>query len=507
MRVFMVGIMFIMLSFGGTECMALSSAQLNKKFDSIRYNTPKLIAFLYNFPKGADLHNHASGAAYVENFLKLAAKKGYYYDKNKLKIVKSPDAVDGNYISVKELINNDKELKKYLDIVSMRGWHKNTMSGSEHFFRTFQHLGFGELENEVLATIIARNYDQKIEYIEFMYSIPVAEYIEGLKTILPENKFKIADIAGYKTIINKFFTGNNFDDAVKKAMGAREKAINTILHEKYKINSEINKPDIIVKYIPQLTRLASTNYEFFINAVIYMKASQVDENIVASNMVQEEAGLNSLINFKNQMEILDSLWKLLGKPQMALHAGELVLRESPVEPMRNRISQSIIKGHATRIGHGVAIGWEKNVAKTLAMMKDKGIAVEICLSSNDVILDVSGKDHPLAMYMEAGVPITLATDDEGISRSNLTMEYVRAAQEHNLSYAQLKEISKNGLKYSFLGGKGIYGKDWKVNKKYKKYLKGKLPNIDKKINPKQYLQIRHERNLKNFENTAFKYIK
>ena len=78
--------------------------------------------------------------------------------------------------------------------------------------------------------------------------------------------------------------------------------------------------------------------------------------------------------------------------------------------------------------------------------------VEINLSSNDLILGVRGKDHPLPVYRKHGVPVALSTDDEGVSRSHLTEEYLRAALTYDLSYADLKEMARNSLEYSFLPG-------------------------------------------------------
>lgn len=111
--------------------------------------------------------------------------------------------------------------------------------------------------------------------------------------------------------------------------------------------------------------------------------------------------------------------------------------------------------------------------------------------------NVSGNDHPIAMYKAAGVPITLATDDEGISRSNLSMEYVKAAQEHNLSYSFLKEIARNALKYSFVEGDGIYGSDGLVLSKYRNTL-SVMPNIAE-VGVRAYLQIRFEQDMQKFE--------
>ena len=44
----------------------------------------------------------------------------------------------------------------------------------------------------------------------------------------------------------------------------------------------------------------------------------------------------------------------------------------------------------------------------------------------------------------------LSTDDEGVSRSNLTMEYVKAVQRYDLGYDDIKTISRDCLAHSFL---------------------------------------------------------
>jgi len=78
------------------------------------------------------------------------------------------------------------------------------------------------------------------------------------------------------------------------------------------------------------------------------------------------------------------------------------------------------------------------------------VVVEISLTSNDLILGVRGKDHPFPVYLAAGVPVVLSTDDAGVSRIDLTNEYFRAVRDYGLGYAQLKAIARNSLSYSFL---------------------------------------------------------
>jgi adenosine deaminase len=111
---------------------------------------------------------------------------------------------------------------------------------------------------------------------------------------------------------------------------------------------------------------------------------------------------------------------------------------------------------ASRIGHGVDIEQESAPSTVMSELAAKKILVEICLSSNAQILLVSGAAHPLAQYMAAGVPVALATDDQGVSRSSMAGEYVRAVTDQNLGYLDLKALSRNSLEYSFLPGASLF---------------------------------------------------
>jgi adenosine deaminase len=94
-----------------------------------------------------------------------------------------------------------------------------------------------------------------------------------------------------------------------------------------------------------------------------------------------------------------------------------------------------------------------------ALLKDmaaKHVLVEINLTSNADILKVRGKDHPFSTYRKFGAPVTLSTDDEGVARIDLTHEYVRAVETYDLTYADLKQMVRNSLEYSFLPGASLW---------------------------------------------------
>jgi adenosine deaminase len=65
-------------------------------------------------------------------------------------------------------------------------------------------------------------------------------------------------------------------------------------------------------------------------------------------------------------------------------------------------------------------------------------------------VNAKGATHPLHYYLDHQVPVVLSTDDEGILRTDLTREYVRAVMEQQLDYQQLKTITRNAITYSFL---------------------------------------------------------
>jgi len=54
------------------------------------------------------------------------------------------------------------------------------------------------------------------------------------------------------------------------------------------------------------------------------------------------------------------------------------------------------------------------------------------------------------------VPVALSTDDEGVSRIDMTHEYVRAAETYALSYVDLKQMVRAGLEHNFLPGTSLW---------------------------------------------------
>jgi adenosine deaminase len=182
---------------------------------------------------------------------------------------------------------------------------------------------------------------------------------------------------------------------------------------------------------------------------------EADHRFVGVNIAQPEDGPVSLRDYGLHMRILAFLKSRYPKVPMSLHAGELTLGLTPPRDLRFHIRDAVDVAGARRIGHGVDIAYEEGAVPLLARMARERIAVEINLTSNDVILGVKGAQHPLALYRAAGVPVVLSTDDPGVSRGDLTQEYMRAVTEQGLQYTDLRQISRDSLTYSFLEGESL----------------------------------------------------
>jgi adenosine deaminase len=163
------------------------------------------------------------------------------------------------------------------------------------------------------------------------------------------------------------------------------------------------------------------------------------------------------------MAMLDFLYRRYTEPglsplQVTLHAGELTAAYLPAGSTANtfHIRRAVEVGHATRIGHGVDVMSETNPTALLDALAARGVLIEVCLSSNDQILEVRGSAHPLAQYLAHGVPVALATDDQGVSRSSLAGEYRRAALDQHLGYRQLKTMARDSLQHAFLPGAPLW---------------------------------------------------
>lgn len=125
--------------------------------------------------------------------------------------------------------------------------------------------------------------------------------------------------------------------------------------------------------------------------------------------------------------------------RLTAHAGESVGPES--------IWGAINIG-AERIGHGLTAIEDPEL---MAVLAERQIPVEICITSNvrtDCCHPLTA--HPVRSYFDAGLMITLNSDDPAMFGSDLEDEYALASSEFAFTDEQLRELAANSIEASFL---------------------------------------------------------
>jgi adenosine deaminase/aminodeoxyfutalosine deaminase len=102
---------------------------------------------------------------------------------------------------------------------------------------------------------------------------------------------------------------------------------------------------------------------------------------------------------------------------------------------------------AERIGHGISAIED---AALMRELRERNIPLEICITSNLVTGVVKRvEDHPVRRLFDAGVPITLSTDDPAMFRCTLTGEYELAMREFGFTEAELRAVAAKSFQYAF----------------------------------------------------------
>lgn len=126
--------------------------------------------------------------------------------------------------------------------------------------------------------------------------------------------------------------------------------------------------------------------------------------------------------------------------QCTVHAGEFASAAGMVEAMECLPIQ--------RIGHGVNAIYSP---QTMAMVKDKGIALEICPTSNLFLgLFKDMKSHPLPVFYEAGIQISINSDDPPFMSTTLPQEYQRVQEAYQYSDEVMNSITRMAIKSAFV---------------------------------------------------------
>jgi adenosine deaminase/adenosine deaminase CECR1 len=409
----------------------------------------ELTMFFTMMPKGGDLHHHYSGALYAEQYLEWVDKQGYCVNKTSYTIDISKDVVAAEAakplaeracLSGQDVMNNNTVLANLLQRWSDKDFYNHSGLQSppdRQFFDTFAYFNPVSSTNgaDGLQRLKQRAIQENLSYIETIYEIaPIAQDLD----------------------FDRKAAGGGVTDADLEAWAAKldkdaafQGWIAGYLEGVKSNGAGIDDANFTLRYQPFALRFLSPS-QVFSQMVSSFKLALASPMIVGVNIVGQESVNVSMRDYAMHMQMYKFLKAKYPSVKLALHAGELALGMVPPEGLTFHIKDAIDVAGASRIGHGMDIAHETDPLGIMKKMHDKQIAVEVNLSSNDFILGIKGAAHPVTLYRKYGVPFVLATDDAGVSRNNLSGEYVLYAARYQPDYAEVKKLSYDSIRYSFL---------------------------------------------------------
>lgn len=177
---------------------------------------------------------------------------------------------------------------------------------------------------------------------------------------------------------------------------------------------------MIVRLIASVNRHESTELA---EQVAWLAVEHMDHGMVALDLAGNEAEFKS--------EPFTGIFKEAKQSglHMTIHAGEW-------GPAAN-VKEAIAELGAERIGHGVRVLEDNDV---VALARERGTAFEVCITSNYQSGVVNSLDtHPLVKMLDAGVNVTINTDDPSISRITLSHEYYIACEDLHMPQSTLRQ--------------------------------------------------------------------
>ncbi|HXX71710.1 MAG TPA: hypothetical protein VEI55_05400 [Candidatus Acidoferrum sp.] len=424
----------------------------SRALDVARGNPLALRAFLVGMPKGADLHYHLEGGVYAESWIRAGAEDHLCINVSTLSFLKRRAANCGSGEVPAEKANEQHLYDALVDAFSMRGFVPTPgVTGHDHFFDSFAKFEAADRSHtgDWLDEIAQRAAAQNEQYLELLVTPDFSHTAQ------------IAHELGWHA-------NQSFDEFRGQllARGLREDigVARAYLDQGESVRRQIEHcadaypaPACAVKtrYIYQVLR-AFPPEQVFAQTLLGFEAASADPRFVGVNYVQPEDDHTAMSDYVLHMKMLAYLHGLYPTVHISLHAGELSFGMVPPDGLCCHIRMAVEVAQAERIGHGVDVMYEDRPYDLLREMAAKRVMVEINLTSNDVILGINGYDHPFPIYRRYGVPVALSTDDEGVSRIDLTHEFVRAVQTYGLNYADLKRLVRTSIEHSFLAGASLW---------------------------------------------------
>jgi len=401
---------------------AARAADFGPRFDEIvtRATPAQLYAFLYDMPKGGDLHNHSAGAnrpEWIYDVCTDPARNGGDSFFTRARFAEAPDAVDpaARFRTIRRQaydLLSDKVKAEYVPLASL------TPEERARWLASLRLDGSGDGRLEFFSHIWPR-------LASVNTSLPVATelLVENMKAFGAEH------LAYLET---QFVVEGKVDNEGRAVPEDQAVAF---------VRERLSRPDaaatgVTVRFQHTILRFAPDAEARLEKAYAFADAHR--DLWVGLNMAGiEENGYGYPSRFLDTFRKMRSRYPTLA---LSIHAGEM---DGPDRHVRD----TLLLG-ASRIGHGVNL--IKDPDTLLLLQQTRRVLVEINLISNRLLGYVPDlAQHPFPEYLRTGVPVCLNTDDRGMWDSNLTDEYFTAVTLYHLSWAEILAMGRDSIAHSF----------------------------------------------------------
>jgi adenosine deaminase CECR1 len=385
-----------------------------------------LYRVLYHMPKGGDLHHHLSGSIFSEWMYDLAlqqSERGYeYYTKVR---IENCVAYGGNQYG------RNPYYLMFRNIMAIEYQQLGECEQSE--YKRLEDLNAEEKAAWMDSIRLDQPYEGRDEFFgthwSRMNALGLNPWFQAEALFLNMQAFAEEGVTYFETQVSTV----GMAQADGTSISAQETV--AILRER------LAQDDALATGVT--VRMQITIQRFLPNAEehhrdFYKFVHDHNDLFVAVNMVgREDNDKGYPLRF---LDTLRDLRRQYSGVKLSIHAGVVV------EPNFNVRDTLLLV--ADRIGHGINLITDDD---TMRLMRHGPYLVEINLISNLLLHYVSDyAEHPFPEYLRTGIPVALSTDDRGMWDSTMTDEFYVAVKEFNLSWDEVRTLSRNSLQYSFV---------------------------------------------------------
>ncbi|WP_052368198.1 adenosine deaminase family protein [Algiphilus aromaticivorans] len=405
------------------------SPDFAERFEVIKdsASAEQLYRFLYDLPKGGDLHNHLGGSNRAEWWHEVAVdteRNGGYVYYTKTSIADCREAM-------RQPVDPGEPYLIYYHTIQAS--HFESLSDCR------------KSEYERLAEL---DEDEKREWLS---SLRLDREGEGRWEFFERTGERIADLRRNPYIVTEMLVENmkRFGHEGVRYLELQASARGFVTPEGEPIppaevvqmyRDRMAEPDardtgVTVRFLYTIGRYRPDAEQDLRDT--YAFVDKYDDLWVGINMAgREDNDKGHPLRF---LETYREMRRKYSGVDLAIHAGEV---DEPSEHVR----QTLLLG-AKRIGHGVDLITDDD---TMLLMRHGPYMVEIQLISNQLLEytpDLSV--HPFPEYLRTGIPVNLNTDDRGMWDTNMTDEYYTAVTYFDLSWKEVVQLGHNSLQHSF----------------------------------------------------------